>query len=285
MKKIRIFIASIMLILSCNAVHTYAKELNSSDINILNKSWNIKFNSDLDESSISRDNVYIKDQYGNKLKTLIKCHKNIVTLTPQENYDYNGKYKLYVEAGVKSQSGKQLKEQTSMKFNTNDMLKYEEMKLNKLNLYMSPTEVKDILGEPKRIEKKDEVSIDLVDLIYYYDNIKVGFAYNIINKEYYIWNMDANSPSIIGPRGIKVDDSVESVLNKFPVVEENIKEDGIKILYGEEYANNGQILYDENGNMDKIRYMCGKGSFDMDVFEIQIKDNKVLSISIWTPTV
>ena len=69
-----------MLILSCNVVYTYAKELNSRDVNILNKSWNIKFNSDLDESSISSDNVYIKNQYGNKLNSIVISYFKSIAL-------------------------------------------------------------------------------------------------------------------------------------------------------------------------------------------------------------
>lgn len=107
-----------------------------------------------------------------------------------------------------------------------------------------------------------------------------GDSYGGLN----IFKISTKDASIEGPRNIRVGDSAEEVLKKFPN-EDNPIVNNVKFLYGKEYDYNGQAVYDSSGNLTKISYMAGTGTWDVGVLEFEIEDGKVVEITIWVPPV
>lgn len=89
----------------------------------LNKEFTIKFNMDIDISTILQKNIYITDSNGNNvpLMYIIDRGTNLqtsqVTIAPVGSYRVNSNYTLYIK-DITSKSGQKLAYNTKMKFTT-----------------------------------------------------------------------------------------------------------------------------------------------------------------------
>lgn len=86
-----------------------------TSINVSNeKPWTITFNSSLDESTIHNENVFVKDEQGNKLNTTesIGEEGNQITIRPPaEGYTLGKSYTLFITRNVKDYKGNPLKKE------------------------------------------------------------------------------------------------------------------------------------------------------------------------------
>jgi hypothetical protein len=115
----------------CIAATTYAntKEINSeSIIKDSKKVWCIKFNKNIDESSMP-SNIYIVDGSNNKISTNLKLlsDKKTVEISVIKEYEVNKSYKIYVN-NIKDEKGKELSKQVIYSF------KLEELSGNDISI-------------------------------------------------------------------------------------------------------------------------------------------------------
>ena len=126
MKITRIYMM-ILLSLICVLI-VFAKEntvhaINYNGITIgnnveTNKSWNIKFNMKLDQSTINDSNIVVTDSTGNAIPISLQVEKDGmgIVVTPKSQYAYGKTYNLTVKSGVKAVSGKNLPREVKVQF-------------------------------------------------------------------------------------------------------------------------------------------------------------------------
>jgi hypothetical protein len=80
------------------------------------KVWQIKFNQEVDETSVTPQNIYVKNSNHQTISTVLGREGSIVYINPpKDGYD-PGDYTIYVDAGVCSRSHVSLKQKVMMKF-------------------------------------------------------------------------------------------------------------------------------------------------------------------------
>lgn len=93
------------------------KEWESKQNVPINKVWTVKFNYELDETTISNENIFIQHNQQNIEGIKISLNedkKSVKVEAPVEGYKKGEKYILYIEKGIKSVTGKTLN--TPVKF-------------------------------------------------------------------------------------------------------------------------------------------------------------------------
>lgn len=83
------------------------------------KIWRVKFNQQLDNKTVNKENIYVRDPYCNNINVNVVLDKNnndTIIVTPIINYRVQSEYYLYITQNVKSINGKDLKRPISMKF-------------------------------------------------------------------------------------------------------------------------------------------------------------------------
>lgn len=87
----------------------------------VNKSWKIEFSKDLDSSTITNENFYIKNEEGESVSItldLLESNKEVL-ISPENNYDTGKEYILYIKKNVKSVLGSNLNKDIKMNFHIN----------------------------------------------------------------------------------------------------------------------------------------------------------------------
>ncbi|AKN33233.1 N-acetylmuramoyl-L-alanine amidase [Clostridium carboxidivorans P7] len=85
----------------------------------INKSWTVKFNKEIDKSTISESNFIVKDESGQTVPvslTIGSDNKSVI-VSPKVQYQYGKKYSLAIN-NIKSSSGKKLTQAEKMEFST-----------------------------------------------------------------------------------------------------------------------------------------------------------------------
>ncbi|WP_077214994.1 L-type lectin-domain containing protein [Bacillus dakarensis] len=81
------------------------------------KTWNIKFNTTVDEDSINAGAIYVEDENGNKVSTqLVYSGNEVKVLPPQKGYEKGQSYLLHIDQSIESLSSNQLKQGVNMPF-------------------------------------------------------------------------------------------------------------------------------------------------------------------------
>lgn len=77
---------------------------------VLNKVWDIKFNKDIDATTINKKNIVVVDDKNNNVSIEVK-YKNSrqVEVSSINNYKPNGNYTIFINEDIKSTDGKKLK--------------------------------------------------------------------------------------------------------------------------------------------------------------------------------
>lgn len=118
-------------------------------------------------------------------------------------------------------------------------------------LRASQKEVETILGKPESVdvEKSDEFG----NLYFFRYNFgKVNLAPDMASK-HVVYAIHISNPGFCGPREIRVGDSVEWVLHKFP--DEGLKMEGtIRWLYGRDQLSHGYLYYDSDQKIYTVYY-------------------------------
>ncbi|WP_333859624.1 N-acetylmuramoyl-L-alanine amidase [Clostridium sp.] len=113
------FIFMFVAFIKISIVHAsaYNGTIIGKDIEI-DKSWKIKFNMQLDESTVNDSNIVVADIDGNSVPISVQLSSNGSDLvgTPKTQYSYGKTYNLIVKSGLKSISGKSYGE-SKMQFN------------------------------------------------------------------------------------------------------------------------------------------------------------------------
>lgn len=102
-------------------------ELPSQQNKNINKPWTVKFNLELDGSTINNTNVIVKSSNGKQMKTTIslgKDNKSLVIYPPVGGYIPGTTYSVELSTEVKSKDGKKLSKPTKMSFTTSKV--YED---------------------------------------------------------------------------------------------------------------------------------------------------------------
>ncbi|WLR50673.1 Ig-like domain-containing protein [Bacillus tianshenii] len=84
----------------------------------INKTWNISFNVDLQDSSVNSNTVYVKKNDGTKVDTSVSLNGDLITVSPSGSYQYNTTYTLYVGPGIYSTKQVAMTTPVSMQFTT-----------------------------------------------------------------------------------------------------------------------------------------------------------------------
>ena len=145
--------------------------------------------------------------------------------------------------------------------------------LGNLFVGMTKEDVLKIIGEPNHTEITFNSLDDSKIYIYSYEDIDLQFSEDFLIK------ISSKDPDFEGPRGIALGMPVEKVLAKFP----NEKNDSIakfQCLYGciEENKTFGGLYFDDSGNISKIVYSYGNGSFDTYAIHVKIQNGKAIKI-------
>lgn len=86
-----------------------------------NKEWIVKFNSDLNPSTVTSNNLKVTDSNGNVIPVSVKLgnDKSTIMVSPQvSGYTPDTQYTLTIGNGLQSTTGKSLAQSVQMKFNT-----------------------------------------------------------------------------------------------------------------------------------------------------------------------
>lgn len=147
MKKTLSIITTLLLILLVSST-SFAQEITTKYDTPLDKSWDIKFNMDIDDSTLNSNNVFITDSNGSKIDCKVSLadtgETDIITISPNNKYLSGNKYTLYVK-DIKSANGNSLKEKVTMDFIT--VKSNQEMKVYKSSNYF----------------EKDYIEIEVID--------------------------------------------------------------------------------------------------------------------------
>lgn len=97
-----------------------------------------------------------------------------------------------------------------------EILKAEEVTTLSLKAGMDENDIINTLGEPEEIEFKNEDGFN--KKIYVYDGVRITFLKEYLDEPYMdeIWSAEITDPDAVFPRDIKIGDSLESILKKFP---------------------------------------------------------------------
>jgi len=82
------------------------------------KEWTVTFNMPIDPSSVNNETIYVVDEWGYQVDTVVVCGDDgkSAIVKPVIPYRNGGKYELVIGSGVKSTSGVLLKQPMRMKF-------------------------------------------------------------------------------------------------------------------------------------------------------------------------
>lgn len=77
----------------------------------VNKAWLINFSHKVKDSTINNYNIFIEDEYGNKLETATTMLNNnkTIKISPSKPYEDLKSYKLFIQDTIENEDGKQLK--------------------------------------------------------------------------------------------------------------------------------------------------------------------------------
>lgn len=101
------------------ATTEWSEEIQQKSTTDSNKPWTITFSQNIDEKTVSDENVKVTDAKGNAVLTAWKVKDNKITVTPKSSYDA-GTYYLYVGPNIQSVNNKQQKANIKFTFVVKD---------------------------------------------------------------------------------------------------------------------------------------------------------------------
>ncbi|BAH07788.1 Ig-like domain-containing protein [Clostridium kluyveri] len=182
MKLKHIFLVSIICILvygiPVKAFDYDIKYMDSKSNIAQNKSWTIKFNKELNASTVIEQNIQVLDSDEQMVPiTLSLSSDNLsITLSPDSNYEKGKTYTLCIKKSVTSKDGCQLLKEVRMEFTiTNPDLVETVSKMDNIEAAVKTQPEKDLVADVKSvlIKKMNDPSkeIDTSSLKSQYDNL------------------------------------------------------------------------------------------------------------------
>jgi len=151
-----------------------------------------------------------------------------------------------------------------------------------VKLGMSFAEVTKKIGEPLTYRKEDSEALGFQLFVSYPFGELTFDAIDDKLENSTVSCISINKAAYKGPRDIEIGDTLDSVLSKFPRKENPIT-DGYKDLYRINTGQNeliGQIAYDDQNNIEEVRYSIGSGGFGTIGLIYQITNGLVSKIRI-----
>lgn len=145
------------------------KELNAKIDVPLNKEWIIAFNYSLNENTVNKNNIFIKDENDNNVDINInyKSGDKILKIIPQKNYVPQSNYNIFIK-DIKSEDNTNLSLPTRMEFTTEKVEEAnKQFSVKNIQIGDSEDKVFKILGQPSRKDLN-----------------KYGFQWYIYNEDY-----------------------------------------------------------------------------------------------------
>ncbi|EGO88687.2 hypothetical protein CBCST_03861 [Clostridium botulinum C str. Stockholm] len=95
------------------------KDMGKKSNIVLNKVWNIKFNKDIDATTINKKNIVVVDDKNNNVSINVK-YKNSrqVEVSSINSYKPSSNYTMFINEDIKSTDGKKIKIPAKMEFLT-----------------------------------------------------------------------------------------------------------------------------------------------------------------------
>lgn len=114
-----LFILSIVLSIPNKVFASTYKDMGKKSNIVLNKAWDIKFNKDIDETTINNKNIVVVDDKNNNVSINVK-YKNSrqVEVSPINNYKPSSNYTMFINEDIKSTDGKKIKIPAKIEFST-----------------------------------------------------------------------------------------------------------------------------------------------------------------------
>ncbi|KGP72587.1 DUF2927 domain-containing protein [Pontibacillus yanchengensis] len=117
MKKVMLIVGLLLISMLSIEGHVHAEERSVPK----NKTWEIKFNTPMDPTTINHDNIYVIGPDGNKIsKTNIRLYlsnnNKVVEVEPKIPYNTGSTYTLHIGTNVKAENGENLREEETLKF-------------------------------------------------------------------------------------------------------------------------------------------------------------------------
>ncbi len=164
-----------------------------------------------------------------------------------------------------------------------------------INYFMEVSEVVNLIGEPTEIVLNDYQ--DFSNYYYHYPGVILGFSNFLFMmsqfssesseyiNEYELLEITVDGNQVSGPRNIRVGDSFESVLDKFPdsnnaikVYSQDTRGEYRRILYGrDEIPPVGYIYYDKNQKPLFVWF----NNYPESYLSIEFEDEKVVNVFLY----
>jgi len=164
-----------------------------------------------------------------------------------------------------------------------------------ITFFMEVSEVVNLIGEPTEVVLDDDQDFSIYD--YHYPGVVLSFSniFFMISQfssdssvdinEYLLFNIKVDGNQVSGPRDIRVGDSYESVLSKFPnddnaikAYSEDTRGEYRRILYGrDEIPPVGYIYYDKNQKPLSVWF----NNYPESYLFIEFEDEKVSIIYLY----
>jgi outer membrane protein assembly factor BamE (lipoprotein component of BamABCDE complex) len=203
------------------------------------------------------------------------------TLIGCNNYKSEKNNNSIISSTNNTNANNYLKSSERNRFSSGDI----DSKFIGLKLGMNKKEVEEILGKPDKTESVFEGAFGEDVLNYYYAFGKIRLE-PTRDKSFTVAQIYIDKPNIKGPRDIKVGDTVQKVLDKFPYDDnfqyEQYGDYQIKYLYKISTNNENGISIDSgkieyNNNLEPKSILYSHENYSL---YLQIKNNIVSSISL-----
>lgn len=192
----------------------------------VNKVWKLKFNKELNSSTVNSTNIYVEDESNNKVYTTVSLSSDnkTITITPHSNYVQGKKYHIIVKNDVKSNDGKKFKKPVKVNFTVNNVyagLPYE----NGLIILKDTAYSIDYLAKNSKL--RNEIINDDYDVYYIYSATeqKIKNIFGNINLDGTSGITKYSEMNYIGPDGEKSKYKWNSTTSEYELVNPSVEAD------------------------------------------------------------
>lgn len=201
-----------------NTIINYDEKDRRASVDV-NKVWKLKFNRELDSSTVNSTNVYVEDESNNRISTSVSLSsdKKTILITPYSNYVQGKKYHIILKGDVKSKDGRKFRKPVKVNFTVNNLyagLPYE----NGLIILRDTAYSIDYLAKNSKL--RNEIINDNYDVYYIYSATeqKIKSIFGNINLDGTSNITKYNEMNYIGPDGEKSTYKWNSTISEYELV-------------------------------------------------------------------
>ncbi|GAA0744970.1 N-acetylmuramoyl-L-alanine amidase [Clostridium oceanicum] len=129
-----LFLMLFMCIFSYKTVYAQSitKDLGVKTNVDVDHSWDVRFNRNVDESKVNKENIKVTDSLGKEVEVKLATQGKIVKITPVNHYKYGETYNINVQ-NVKSTDKEELSQSVHMKFTVKEDTSKDIKTINDIN--------------------------------------------------------------------------------------------------------------------------------------------------------